>query len=109
MAFTPKSAVYILDVPLDNTQKNQLYFETVGAQYAYFRSKIKKNFEYVTYVRKDNRIRVNEEIDNLWNYNYVMYQTANFSNKWFYAFITRMEYVNENTTDLYIETDVFQS
>ena len=109
MAFTPISAVYLLDVPLDNTQKNQLYFETVGAQYAYFRSKIKKSFEYITYIRKDNRIRVNEEIDNLWNCNYVMYQNGNFANKWFYAFITRMEYVNENTTDLYIETDVFQS
>lgn len=109
MAFTPISAVYLLDVPLDNTQKNQLYFETVGAQYGYFTSRIVKSFNYVTYIRKDNKIRVQEEIDNLWNCNYVMYQNGNFANKWFYAFITRMEYVNESTTDLYIETDVFQS
>ena len=109
MVFTPISAVYLLDVPLDNTQKNQLYFETVGAQYGYFTSRIVKSFNYVTYIRKDNKIRVQEEIDNLWNCNYVMYQNGNFANKWFYGFITRMEYVNESTTDLYIETDVFQS
>lgn len=109
MAFTPISAVYLLDVPLDNTQKNQLYFETVSAQYSYFTSKIVKSFNYVTYIRKDNKIRIQEEIDNLWNCNYIMYQNGNFANKWFYGFITRMEYVNENTTDLYVETDVFQS
>ena len=60
-------------------------------------------------LRKDNKIRVQEEIDNLWNCNYVMYQNDSISNKRFYCFINKIEYVNENTTDLYIETDVFQT
>lgn len=109
MLFSPISAVYLINTPLDNTQKNQIYFESVASQWNYFMSKQVKKFEYVTYIRKDNVIRVNEEIDNLWNCNYVMYQNGNFANKWFYAFITKMEYVNANTTDLYIETDVFQT
>lgn len=30
-------------------------------------------------------------------------------NKWFYAFITNMTYVNDNRTDITITTDVFQT
>lgn len=109
MTFTPTSAVYLLDIPLDNTNKNQLYFDTANEQYTYFLSRVKKVFAQVTHIRKDNKIRVQEEIDNLWNCNYVMYQNDSISNKRFYCFITKIEYVNENTTDLYIETDVFQT
>ena len=109
MAFTPMSAVYLLDTPLDNTNKNQLLFSTVGAQWEYFKGRIKHTFEYVTYQRKDNTIRVNKHIDDLWNVNYVMYQNGNFSNKWFYAFINKMEYISDNVTEIYIETDVYQT
>lgn len=43
------------------------------------------------------------------NYNYCMYQNENYTNKWFYAFITNMQYVNDNMTEITIETDVFQT
>ena len=38
-----------------------------------------------------------------------MYQNENFSNKWFYAFITNMTYVNNGMTLIEIATDVFQT
>ncbi len=38
-----------------------------------------------------------------------MYQNENYSNKWFYAFITNMRYVNDNMTEITIATDVFQT
>lgn len=38
-----------------------------------------------------------------------MYQNENYTNKWFYAFITNMRYVNDNMTEITIETDVFQT
>lgn len=109
MAFTPISAVYLLDTPLDNNYKNQLHFNTVAEQWAYMRTCVKHTFEYVTYQRKDNVIKVDKYIDDLLNSNYVMYQNGNYSNKWFYAFITKFEYVNPNTTNIYIETDVYQT
>jgi hypothetical protein len=109
MAFTPNSTVYLLDTPLDNTYKNTLHFESKTEQYNYFLSCLKHSFEGVTYQRKDNSIRVNKNIDALWNSNYVMYQNENFSSKWFYAFITKMEYVSANVTDIFIETDVYQT
>jgi hypothetical protein len=109
MAFTPTSRVYLLDTPLDNTYKNQIDFTDTASQYDYFISKRRHTFENITYIRKDNKISVGAHIDDLWDCNYVMYQNKNFDSKWFYAFITRMEYVNPNCTDIYIETDVYQT
>ncbi len=109
MAFSPNSTVYLLDTPLDNTYKNQIRFTSLSAQYSYFISRLKHSFEGVTYQRKDNLIKVNKNIDELWNANYVMYNNANFGSKWFYAFITKMEYVSDHVTNIYIETDVFQT
>ena len=50
-----------------------------------------------------------EHIDSILNYNYVMYQNTNYSNKWFYAFITNMSYITDFNTAINISTDVFQT
>ena len=38
-----------------------------------------------------------------------MYRNDAYSNKWFYAFITDMEYLNDNVTAITIKTDVWQT
>lgn len=38
-----------------------------------------------------------------------MYQNTNYSDKWFYAFITDMTYENNNTTRIYFNCDVWQT
>ena len=38
-----------------------------------------------------------------------MYQNNNYTNKWFYAFITNMQYENNGTTLISIATDVWQT
>lgn len=101
--------VYLLDVPLENDYKNTLYFTSKANQQSYFQSTIVKSYTDFSYQRKDNLIRIPEIYDNLYNCNYVMYQNSNYSNKWFYAFITKMEYVNDGLTNVYIETDVMQT
>lgn len=109
MSFTPSSNIFLLDVPINNGYKHQLYFNDATSQYNYFYAQRKQSFVDVTYQRKDNSIKVNQNIDDLWNVNYVMYQNENFTNKWFYAFITRMEYVSDSVTAIFIETDVYQT
>lgn len=109
MAFSPHTRVYLLGTPLDNKYKNELLFDLPISQYNYFIARKKHEFTDVTYQRKDNKISVDAHIDTLWDSNYVMYQNTNFGNKWFYAFILKMEYVSDRTTDIFIETDVFQT
>lgn len=38
-----------------------------------------------------------------------MYQNENYSNKWFYAFIDGMKYINDSMTEISISTDVWQT
>lgn len=109
LQFTPESIVYLLNVPMSADQKNQIDFASVGAQSAYFQSRIVRSFTDFTYQRKDNIVRVPVEADAIWNCNYVMYQNANFTNKWFYAFVTEIEYRNDGCTWLHLKTDVFQT
>lgn len=109
LEFTPHSIIYLLNVPMSADQKNQLDFANVGAQTAYMQSRIVRSFSDFTYQRKDHIIRVPIEADAIWNANYIMYQNQNFTNKWFYAFVERVEYVNDGCTWLHIKTDVFQT
>ena len=118
MGFTPISTIYLCNVPFDNSNKHQVIFSNTNEQYNYFIGKRKLSFvEYLT-VREtlpdgstQSSIKVNASIDQLKTAccNYLMYQNLNLSNKWYYAFITKLIYVNEGTTKVVFETDVFQT
>ena len=109
MVIAPNNNITLLKVPLELSNKNQLTFESKQAQFNYFNSLTKIELENATYQRKEGVIRFPELIDNLYEYNYVMYQNESYSEKWFYAFITNMRYLNDNVTEISITTDVFQT
>ena len=109
-AITPQTDVYLLKVPLEIDNENQLTFSNATAQFNYFNGLSDKLLlDNFTYQRKDGVIRVPYCIDDILEYNYVMYRNEAFSNKWFYAYITGMEFLNPNTTAISIKTDVFQT
>lgn len=105
----PNTDVILLKVPLEIDENNQLTFANVTAQYNYFFNLPKLAFDKFTYQRKDNTIRVPALVDDLYEYNYVMYRNSNHSNKWFYAFITDLTYVSDQVTAISIKTDVWQT
>ena len=106
---TPQTDVYLLKVPLEIDDINQLTFANATAQYNYFYNLPKLPADNFTYQRKDGTIRFPASFDSLLSYNYVMYRNEAYSNKWFYAFITGMEYLNDNVTAIAIKTDTWQS
>lgn len=107
---TPGGSITLCKTKLENDYKNTFTFSTFELQSAYFNGLTgNKSYSEYTYVKKDGKIRIAEPIDNIINYNYMYYNNGGFSTKRYYCFITRMEYVNENCTDVYIETDVFQT
>lgn len=101
--------VRLCAVPLENDYKHTLYFASKSAQENYFTSKMKKNITECAYQRKDNVIRYPACMDEIITCNYVMYKNNAHSSKWYYAFITNMEYQNDNMTLITIETDVIQT
>lgn len=101
--------VRLLNVPLENDYLNTFYFQTREAQTAYFKEKEIAKMDNATYQRKDNVIRYPGQYDDIARCNYVMYKNAAHSNLYVYAFITKLEYVNEGMTLIHIETDVIQT
>lgn len=110
MVITPNSDVILLKSPLELNQSNQLNFRNAQEQYNYFYNlpKLVVDTDF-TYLRKDSAIKVDRLVDDIYQYNYVMYRNDSYSNKWFYAFIEKMDYVNDRVTQITIKTDVFQT
>ena len=110
MVITPQNEIVLLNVPLEIDNKNQLSFANANAQFQYFRFLTdQKQYDNCTYIRKDGYVVINDCFDNLIHYNYCMYQNKNFTTKWFYAFITKIEWLSPNSSKVYIKTDVFQT
>lgn len=110
MYIAPNSIIHILHgCPLDNTYRDTLYFTNATNQSAYFLTLNKYTLNNYTYVRKENVLRVEIRNDNLYDCNYIMFQNTSFGNKWFYAFITNTEYINNETSAITYEIDVMQT
>lgn len=109
--FTPNGIISIGRVPFDNSYRHTMTFPNAQAQSSYFASVCPKKLsggDY-TYVRMNNSIKVPYNAEELYTYNYVMYQNSNYGTKWFYAFIVGINYVNRNTTELVLQLDVMQT
>lgn len=106
--FAPDTDLRLIKSPLTFGDGHQLDFANATAQANYFLSLPGVSYTDFTYQRKDNIIRVPDLAENIYQYNYVMYRNK-ASAKWFYAFITKIEFVNQNCTHVRIKTDVFQT
>ncbi len=106
---TPQTDIYLLKCPLTLSNKHQITFSNETAQYDYFNSLPKIGINDGSYMRKDGVLRYPGHIDSIMDYNYCMYRNNNYSNKWFYAYIVNMVYVNDNTTNIVLKTDVYQT
>jgi hypothetical protein len=106
----PNSTIRILkDIPLDNSYRNTIKFADSTAQLAYFVSKAKYTCSDYTYVREENKLRVGYKADSLFDCNYIMYQNTAYGSKWFFAFINKVEYVNNECSNIIFEIDVMQT
>lgn len=111
MYIEPNTNIKLLkNVPLDNTYNHTLYFLGTAAQSTYFAGKAKYNLTEQMYQRVQRGIaRVGIKSENLYDCNYMMFQNTAFGNKWFYAFITGVEYINNQVSEVSFEIDVIQT
>ena len=111
MYIQPTTNIRLLKgVPLDTTYDHTIYFASKSAQYNYFVGLQKYNLTNYTYQRvKKGVARVGIKADNLYDCNYMMFQNTAYGDKWFYAFITAVEFVNNECAEIYFELDVMQT
>ena len=111
MYIEPNTTIRICqDVPLDTTYEHTIYFANKSAQETYFNGKTKYIFERNSYQRlQRGYMRVKRKAEDLYNCNYLMYKNIAFGDKWFYAFIKGVEYINNEVSQIQFEIDVMQT
>lgn len=110
MYVVPQTVVkFYRDVPFNEDYKHTIWFANISAQNTFFASKLAYTYNDFTYVRQTGVIRVPRIADDLYNCNYISFLNAGYGNKTFYAFITKIEYVNNETSDIHFSVDYIQT
>ena len=107
----PESKLRVLKgIPFDRGYAHTLYFASESAQRSYMTGKVDREFNDFTYIRTyENRVRVQAHPDTMYDCNYIMFQNSNFGDKWFYAFIVELNYINNECTEIVFDIDVIQT
>lgn len=109
----PNSTIQLFrGVPLNPSYNDTFYFVDRSAQESYFSN----NTNSVKILRDNYRVEVaqssvviQEKYEVLYNVNYMRFINLSYESKWFYAFVTSVEYVNENATRISFQIDVMQT
>lgn len=95
------SADFFFDTGLSMSHENTLYFASESAKNSYFSGLTKVSVSELTYQRENRGwIRVGLPVSRLYNVDYMRFTNASFENKYFYAFVTQINYVNNITTEV---------
>lgn len=100
------------NIPIQNDYDHTIYFATATAQQNFFLSPsfVKFTLTNQMYQRRERGwIQVNINQNELWDCTYLAYKNSHYYNRWFYAFILNVEYVNDNVSKINFEIDVLQT
>lgn len=111
MAFIePTTTIHFCsNVPLDNRYINTLLFDDRGQQQLYFAQRTTTSMTGCYYQREGRSIRASVPISQLYNCNYLYFINPNFENRYFYAFIKNLTYINNEVTEVTFEIDFMQT
>lgn len=108
---TPNSIVCVLKgVSLDSSYNHTVLYSTALAQAQDLVSYLYAQFDQQSYQRVNkNKIRVARKADDLYNCNYLMFRNTAYGDKWFYAFIDSIDYINDHCSEIQYTIDVIQT
>lgn len=112
MPYIPPNSDVVLcrGVPIESDYRYTLYFDSIAAQNNYFFRKAFKQFHNVSYQReRRNYITLEIPATQVYACNYLMFKNTSYGEKWFFAFVDSVEYVNDNVTDIHYELDMMQT
>lgn len=117
---SPDSELYILSVPFSADNKNVINFANKTAQINAFKEYMsgKPHFHRtgLNIIRKDHSIYLREPFATLadegydiYQFNYLIYKNPELDNKWWFCFITNVEYQAKDVTRIDFVVDVWQT
>lgn len=105
---TPSSTIKVCSgVRLTNDYLHTIWFDNLTDQLNYFAGKVVRTFPAYTYIRKSWSLKVDATMEQARKWSYLYFQ--NGTGKTYYYFINNIEYINDNTVELFIEMDVMQT
>lgn len=100
------------NIPLSPDNENTLYFSSTAAKDSYFDGLQESaqfslgSFNNATYSREQRGfVRINTQVGSVYNASYMRFKNTSFENKWFYAFVTSVEYIANKTIQINYQLD----
>ncbi|CAC21530.1 tail protein [Bacillus phage GA1] len=108
--------VFMSGIPFTSDYKHTRWFGSKAEQTVYFGNQTVRHqeAEVVFTGSKENRanrsyVTIDVPYDDVYDVNYFMFNNKSYMNRWFYAFVTKIEYVNSSRTRMYFTIDVIQT
>ena len=113
MAIEPNSTIQFFgDVGLKPNQEDTIYFPDESTKTGWFNNKtMLGNFTNQYYSRRGRgKVRVappnGAGIGALYNAQYMRFKNTSYENKWFYAFVTSVDYINDTVVEVNYDIDI---
>lgn len=107
--YSPTGQIMFGSVPWDNGYTNVRLYTNLSDQYSDISGRMTITSRNYKYIGRNRTLKVSIPADRLYHCNYCMYKNNSLTDGWIYCFITDVQYDNDQTTILTLETDVFQT
>ncbi|MBO5712859.1 MAG: hypothetical protein J6R88_01480 [Clostridia bacterium] len=106
----PSGTVYLCNnAIINNSYNDTISFKTASEQHNYWLSLVKLTTTDFMYIRRTNAyIKVPYNLNQLEDVNYLFFR-AEKTSKLYYCFVTNKEYISDEASYIYFETDVLQT
>lgn len=121
----PRGQIHLLkNVPLSPDYINTYWFSSATEQYNFFQSQFSNVTALNTMYQRKNRgwLRIQTSYSQVWNVSYMMFRNApataldgttvvrsGYEDRWWYAFVDKIDYINDNVVEVHYTIDVIQS
>ena len=109
MSTIPNTTLYVGVVPWNSDLKNVQSYSSRAEQISAIQGLLKHNYEHINIIRRDSDLILKGVNEDLTQCNYLMYQNADISNKWYFAFIDNVRYNSLNSVIISHTIDVWQT
>lgn len=109
MSTIPNTTLYVGVVPWNSDLKNVQSYESRAVQISTIQGLLTHKYEHINIIRRDSDLILKGVNEDLTQCNYLMYQNADISNKWYFAFIDNVQYNSLNSVIISHTIDVWQT
>ena len=97
----------LVDVYLNPKQEDTIYFSSTGLRDNYFNQRVLATYDAQSYSRPTrNSVKIQDTADRLYKCGYMRFKNGEaFGGQWIYAFVLAVEYVNQNTCEVFYQVD----